>query len=476
MSAASRVRDFADGFDSYATGERLTDQPTWLGFGSASTPLVYNDPPNAIVYADAGADAIAMHERIYPLNQYAAFSVGEAVGGAGDYKGIGVTLRMGFSGSDYWYYYVVVSGTTNTVKIFRFDSQTGVVELASESISAPQVLDQFWCEIETSAAPACVINVYQDASETPIATANDATELTGTYMGVVVAGLAGIAAGTPSVYAVEFGHIDTEGLRSLDTVNPDGIVKSKGEIVLTGSGLSEIDSASISTAGANPYPVAILSQSAEWMTLAAIDIQQTKHTYGQLLLTLGHPTDVDTTKTFTMVLADGWQSVTLSGATADTLILTDTPAINGDTMEIPTSNGFSTFTLAANGDVTYDSAADQGMYHTRRLYQVSTASWDNGTVTINQVDAGSGELLPPSWRSVPAPPNCVVGTYYEYQIGYLLNGSRPMQLSQAPGSNSLPFGLNYNSNKNPETIEGTITSGSGTITVNNIITRATNGA
>jgi hypothetical protein len=58
----------------------------------------------------------------------------------------------------------------------------------------------------------------------------------------------------------------------------------------------------------------------------------------------------------------------------------------------------------------------------------------------------------------------------------LLDGSRPITLSQAPGSAALPPGLNYNSSKNPETIEGTITTGSGSITVPNIVTRATNGA
>jgi hypothetical protein len=177
---------------------------------------------------------------------------------------------------------------------------------------------------------------------------------------------------------------------------------------------------------------------------------------------------------FTMAPPDGYQAVTLSGITGNYMDQ-DTSAANGDTLEIPTNLGFSNLILTADADVVYDAAVDQLTTHERRLYVAATNTWDTGDVTVNQVEEGV-ELLPPSWRSTPSPPDAVVGTPYSYPIGALVNGSRPITLSESPGSTPLPAGLDYNSAVNPETIEGTINAGSGTITVNGIVTRAQNGA
>jgi hypothetical protein len=477
MTAANRIADYSDTFDSYTDNTQLTDVPVWTTFG-ASNLWVSNAASVAVVYALEGADATAVHENTYPLNQYAAFSVGDAGGGAGTYNGIGINLRLGGSGGFYWYYYVYINTTTDTLAIIKIDTSIGPtpIELHSGSIGAAPVIggSVFYCEVETTTtADRCQVRVY-DTSDTLIASAYDDNELTSGAMGAVVSRAVGF---TPSIFAVEFGHIDTDALRSFDTVNPDGIIKSQGPIILTGNGLSEINKATISEAGGvNPYVVAITAQTAQTITLAPIDVQYTPLTYGTLTMTLEHPTDpANMTHAFNLAPADGWQAVTLSGATDNQLLLTDTDATNGDTMEIPSSDGFSTFTLSADGDVLIDAAANQGMVFLRRLYDETDSTWYSGNVTINQIPDDGGELLRPSWRSTPAPPNAVVGTWYQYNIGYLITGSRPMQLAAAPGSTPLPNGLSYNNSSYPETIEGTITSGSGTITVNNIITRATNG-
>jgi hypothetical protein len=472
MSAADRVITYSDDFAGYGNSTLLTDYPPWLALGDTA-PIVFNDNTFAAIYPPENTEAAAVYESICPQDCFAAFAVDDASGGAGAKAGVGVLVRLGLLGEDYWFYRIMANATSNTVGIWKVDSRTTTDSLlVSESVTISSA-DEFWCEIDTDGAGTTTIRVY-NAADQVIATASDGTELTGDYVCLVVSGTGvGIQ---PQMSSIALGALETSGNRRLDTVNPGNVVQSKGNITLTGVGLSDVDSAKISLGGARPYTCAISNKQSTQITITPVDIAFTQLPYGTLTMTLEHATDPDVSKTFTMEAQAGWQSVTLSGATDNTLLLTGTVATNSDTMEIPNNDGFSTFTLSANGDVLIDSAANQGMVFERRLYDQTNSSWNVGNVTINQIDDTGGELVPPSWRSTPAPPDAVVGVYYEFPIGVLIDGSRPMTLTQAPGSNALPTGLNYNSSKSPETIEGTVTSGTGSITVPGIITRATNGA
>ena len=473
MSADERVIAYTDDFQGHLHNTFIADYPPWLGLSPTPSPIVYLQAPYAVLLMQEGTQAAAIIENNFPNNQYARFNIGVTTAGTGGVKnGAGVLLRLGFSGPSFWHYQVMVNGSDNSVTIYKVDTGNAIdVVLASVS-HTPAQFDPFFCEVETISGTTCEIRVY-DKNETIIAQATDSDELSGVYAGVMLSSQLG---GFPSIDYIEFGTLDIADNRSLDTVNPDGVVKANGPITLTGSGFSGITGGHISDNGARQFPITITNLQESVIQVAPIDVVgQSSLDYGTMRMTLTHSTDPDLTKEFTLAPEDGWQAVVLAGATDNTLLLTDTVATDGDTMEIPTNNGFSDFTLNSTGDVTYDSAVNQGTQHTRRLYDNSTNTWDSGTVTINQIDDGGGELLPPSWRSTPSPPNAVVGTYYRFEIGYLIDGSRPMTLSQAPGSNSLPFGLAYNSSSYPETIEGTITSGTGTVTVSNIVTRASNG-
>ena len=466
MSLADRTPVITDGFTGYADGN-LDVNPGWLTLTGTYSPIVH-DGTDGIYSNPDPLPYTAMVEGNYPLNHYAGIRLYDSVGSATAGTGAGVLLRT--TGQNVFgisTYQIMANNHRGDLTIYRhFEGSYTTLDSASHTFEQGNGNAWIWAEVESDGVGGCDLRIY-DEDENLILETNDPVELTGVRVGVI---LKTDAANNPSILYFESGLIDTLGNRRLDDVNGNFQALSNGTFIANGSGLSGVTGGNISYLDQRAYPITIASALDATVDIEPIDIHSTSlEPITSLKLTLNHP-EGPLSVNFLMLPEDGAQTVELSGATGN-YIDKDIGAIDGDFIEIPTTVGFSSVELFEDGDVHYDGAVNQGTTHIRWLFDKSASTWESGDVTINQTGVG---LSPPSWRSTPSPPDATVGVPYLYEIGYLLDGDRPMILSDV--GTPLPYGLTYNDLSYPETIEGTITSGSGTITVSGIITQAENSA
>ena len=146
--------------------------------------------------------------------------------------------------------------------------------------------------------------------------------------------------------------------------------------------------------------------------------------------------------------------------------------VNGDLLECQVALGNSAISLLDDADAIYDPAVPDGSTHDRWHYSQQRGAWDSGQVVINGDPDIPPEPKPPRWTGTPNPPAATEGNPYEYVIGYMLEGDRPMTLTDA--GTPLPNGLSYDDSEYPEKIVGTIPGGVGGSETAGIITRATN--
>jgi len=463
MSLDERVTVLLDYFTSSSDGDLLSDRPQWRSLEGAASPVCYQ---SSVIAPESGVTGVqhgAIAEGTYPLSQYARMELYDTdAGNSYDAQGVALGLRAsGSSEPELTGYRVNLSDTDDEIYLFRFDPLGDGTSLVGSFPYSPQRNDVITAEVKSDGSGGCDFTLY-DQDEVVIGTANDAVELVGGFMYVAMSYTNLI----PSLLAVEFGYLDVAANRQIDNVNIDFAVKSLGNFQANGAGLVGVTGGNISFSGLRPFEIVLAGVTDSQVNIQPIDISQTQLQFGVLRLTLYHP-DGDLTIAFDQFPEDGWQYVTLAGATGN-YIDKDISAVDGDQICMPTGVQFSSVLLFADGDVHFDGALNQGQEVERRLYDLSAFTWDAGIVTIDQAAVG----VAPIWRSTPAPPNASVGVPYSYAIGYLVDGDRPMTLRDV--GVQLPYGLAYNNTTYPETIEGTIISGSGTITVSGIITEAEN--
>lgn len=471
MPLADRVLGFSDDFSGYEDGSLLQDEVIYTVPEGATSPIIYNDGNVAVIYPQPppSVRSGALIAGQFPPDQWAQFQVDVVTSGpVADGNGAAALLRFLYSGGEYVYYEARVNGTDNLVQIIKVDTTQGPTQTLASVSHTPASTDVFTFEVISDGGGGCDLTVY-DKNESVITTVNDPLEIIAESVGYIVEYASGYSPAT--VVGINAGYLDTDAARSITGVNGDDIIRSEGLISIAGSGLSEVTGATLSEAGARPYTLTIATIGATQLSCDPVDILLTQLPLGTLRLTLEHPSG-DLTYDITMHPKDGWQYSDVTSPTGNYMDK-DLGAADGDQIAMPITIGFSTASLQADADAAYDPAVNQLSTHDRHFFDASTNTWDSGPVIVNQVEEGV-EVLPPSWRSTPAPPMARVGVPYRYEIGYLIDGSRPITLSQSPGSTALPFGLSYNSSSYPETIEGTITGGSGTIIIENIITRAEN--
>lgn len=254
---------------------------------------------------------------------------------------------------------------------------------------------------------------------------------------------------------------------TITDVNGDDIAQSNGAFVINGGGFEAVTDVDIDD-GVNTTALTIESTSASSIVCTPVDIHTTQLLFGSLTVTVTDPGGSDT-HAFTMEPAANQQALAISTPIAGSIVDGIIGFTDGDTIEIPTQVGNSQLTLYADGDVWHDPATPDGTVYTRWYYDDDLATWDSGTVTINREAL---EVDPPRWLSVPNPPIAKAGVAYNYPIGGLISGKRPLTLSDS--GNPLPTGLAYNSTANAEAITGTPPSNIGEITVSGIVTRAVN--
>lgn len=466
MSLADRVSVHAGDFTAIDDGSVLSDEPIWRSLIGAPSPICYS---NIVIAPEFGVTNVqhgAIIEGSYPGDQFCSMQILDAnAGPSNTAQGLGIGLRAsGVDADTLASYRVNVSGTDSNITIFRFDPAGSGATVLHTIAYTPADNDWITAEVESDGAGGCDIRVY-DKDEVLLADVNDPVELIGATMYLALS----YTDEHVFITGFDFGYLDIESARTLDNVNTDYQVNSLGQFVANGSGLAGVTGGNISFTGLRPYELTIIQATDSAVNITPVDILVTQLQLGVLRLTLYHP-DGELTITFDQLPEVGWQYVTLAGATGG-YIDKDLGAVDGDQICVPSTVGFSSVVLFADGDVHFDGALNQGQTMERRFFDKSTFLWESGTVTINQAGAG---LAPPVWRSTPAPPAATVGVFYTYPIGYLVDGDRPMNLSDA--GVPLPNGLFYNDIGYPETIQGTINSGSGTITVSGIITNAENGA
>ena len=246
---------------------------------------------------------------------------------------------------------------------------------------------------------------------------------------------------------------------SITDVNGDNNIVSNGVIAVNGTFPAPVTAASI-----DGYALTVASQTATTVTLTPFNVFNSTRPFGAGVLTLDDGTTQDT-QAITLSPATGTQYVVVAGV--QPYLAAGLDVADGDQMACDTAVAGSTMTLSANTDVVYSPAAPDGVVHNRHWYDVTTSTWDSGTVRVDRPGAVAN---PPVWRATPNPPAASIGVPYSYAIGGLLDGKRPMTLTDAGAA--LPAGLSYDDSAYPETITGTPTvSGA----VAGIVTRADNG-
>jgi len=250
-------------------------------------------------------------------------------------------------------------------------------------------------------------------------------------------------------------------------VNTGDTIVSGDLITVSGTGLDTVTALQLSDGGTN-YGLTITSQSASQLQAAAIDLLDLPYPVGALNIEAVSPLN-NATRAITLAYTSDYDIQTVAGA--QPYLLEGLDYADGDQVGTNVSVAGSNLTLTPDSDVLYSPAVPHGTTHTRLHYDASAATWGSGTVTVNRPDAGDG---PPLWRATPAPPPARKGVAYSYAIGTLLDGDRPMTLTDSGAA--LPDGLAYGympaPNETIEAIVGTPTVDSG---VSGIVTRADNG-
>jgi len=253
---------------------------------------------------------------------------------------------------------------------------------------------------------------------------------------------------------------------TVSLVNSNDIIAHNGSISISGTGLDSVTSVVLDdgtnqetlTISGTPTPISI--------TCDPYDVYSGKLKYDSATLRVVSPTN-NAERTVQINPDANTQFVNVVGVQpylAQGLAVQD-----GDQMACEKTLSGSTMTLTPDTDILYDPAVSQGAQHTRYWWDQVTQVWDSGEVTVNGNVVGA-----PVWRATPNPPPCVVGVPYQYSLGALLDGERPMTLTNS--GTPLPAGLSYGfaaaPNDDIEAIVGTPTEPGSFI---GIVTKAENG-
>jgi len=235
---------------------------------------------------------------------------------------------------------------------------------------------------------------------------------------------------------------------TIDGINTGDVIRSGASLACFGLGLDTVTTADLWD-GADSYPLAITSQSEGSIGFTPVDLLDTPFPIGPITFRVFSPLN-DATRQATLAYLAGYQAETVAGG-ADYLLSGLTYA-DGDQVGAEVNVAGSNLTLTPDSDVVYTPALPHGTEHSRLHYDSALKQWGSGVVTGNRPAAGDG---PPVWRATPAPPPAVKGRPYAYAIGSLLDGERPMTLTDV--GVPLPSGLVYGFMPAPdETIEAIV--------------------
>ena len=305
------------------------------------------------------------------------------------------------------------------------------------------------------------------ANDALLTTENDPTPTDPQDPGIVSFALQNVSAPNSDGTIDEFrsGDFADDTSLSLGDVNGNNIIESNGTISITGTNLDTATSFTL-TDGVNPYTLTTTNVTPTNVECAPVGIMDTQLPYGAMTVEATNGTDTPS-QSVTLTNEPGWEYVVLASPNA-AYLAEGLGAVDGDILEVEDAVGLSNLILFADSDLHFDKAVVDGTTFTRRFYDVSTATWDSGTGTINKTVEPGG--TPPTWAGVPSSlPNATVGVPYSYAIGAHLQGDRPMTLTDV--GTMLPDGLAYNDSVEPETIEGTPTESA---SLAGIVTRAEN--
>jgi len=222
---------------------------------------------------------------------------------------------------------------------------------------------------------------------------------------------------------------------SITGVNAGAPIVSGGPISIEGTQLDTVTRVTIGD-GTYSYDLTIASATPAELTADPVNLLDTPLGVGVVTVSVESPINNDSLDDVQLQYIPQVPVLTVQDGAG--YVLDGLPYENGDQFGVPQAIGVSSATATPDGDVIYNPALPHGTTHDRIFYDRSAGEWGVGDVTVNWQSALD---QPPVWRAPPSPGPARLGVPYEYLIGALVDGTRPMTMSDAGAP--LPEGLSY---------------------------------